>query len=40
MVLTSRTPRLAIDNNLSGFCDVFDEQENPEVMVEQMICKM
>jgi hypothetical protein len=25
MVLTSRMPRLTIDNNFSGLCDVFDE---------------
>jgi hypothetical protein len=40
MVLTGCTPRLTIDNNLNGLCDVFDEQENPEVMVKQMIRKM
>jgi hypothetical protein len=40
MVLTGCTPRLAIDNNLSGLCDVFDEQENLEVIIDQMILKM
>ncbi len=40
MALTGCTPRLTIDNNLSGLCDVFDEQENPEVMAEQVIHKM
>jgi hypothetical protein len=25
MVLTGCTPRLTIDNNISGLCDVFDE---------------
>jgi hypothetical protein len=34
MVLTGHMPRLTIDNNLKGLCDVFDEQENHEVMVE------
>jgi hypothetical protein len=33
-------PRLTIDNTFCGLCDVFDEQENLEVMVEQMILKM
>ncbi len=40
MVLIGRTPRLTIDNNLSGLCDVFNEQENPKVKAEQMILKM
>jgi hypothetical protein len=40
MVLTSRTPRLTIDNILSGLCGVFDEQESPEVMANQTIFKM
>jgi hypothetical protein len=40
MVLIGHTPRLTIDNNLNGSCDVFDEHENPEVIVEQMILKM
>jgi hypothetical protein len=40
MVLTNRTPRFTVDNNLSGLCDVFDEQENPKIIVEQMIFKM
>ncbi len=31
MVLIGCTPRLTIDNSLSGLCDVFDEQENLEV---------
>jgi hypothetical protein len=34
MVLIGHTPRLTIDNNLRGLCDVFDEQENLEVMAE------
>jgi hypothetical protein len=40
MVLTGRTPRLTIDNSFSGLCDVFDEQENLEVIIDQMILKM
>jgi hypothetical protein len=40
MVLTGRMPKLTIDNNLRGLCDVFDEQENPEVITKQMILKM
>jgi len=40
MVFTSCTPRLTINNNLSGLCDVFDEQKNPKVIVEEMILKM
>jgi len=40
MVLISHTPRLTINNNLRGLCDVFDEQENPKIVVEQMILKM
>jgi hypothetical protein len=39
MVLTNHTPRFTIDNNLSGLCDVFDEQDNPEVITKQMILK-
>jgi hypothetical protein len=39
-VLTGCTPRLTIDNSLSGLCDVFDEQKNLEVMADQMILKM
>jgi hypothetical protein len=37
MVLTRRTPRLTIDNNLTGLCDVFNEFVGPKVMVEQMV---
>ncbi len=40
MVLIGCMPRLTIDNNISGLCDAFDEQENPEVIREQMILKM
>jgi hypothetical protein len=40
MVLIGHTPRLIIDNNISGLCDVFNEQESLEVMVDQMILKM
>jgi hypothetical protein len=40
MVLTGRTPRSTINNNLSGLCDVFDDQESPKVMANQMIFKM
>jgi hypothetical protein len=40
MVLTGHMLRLTIDNNLKGLCDVFDEQENLEIMVEQIILKM
>jgi hypothetical protein len=40
MVLTERTPRLTINNNLNGFCDVFNEFKGPEAMVEQMVQKM
>jgi hypothetical protein len=39
MVLAGRTPRLTIDNNLSGLRDVFDEHPS-EVMANQMILKM
>jgi hypothetical protein len=35
MVFTSHTPRLTIDNNLKGLCDVFDEQENLKVMAKK-----
>ncbi len=31
---------LTIDNNLNRFCDVFDENAGPKVMVKQMIHKM
>jgi len=34
MVFTSHTPKLTIDNSFKGLCDVFDEQENLEVMAE------
>jgi len=37
MVLTRRTPRLTIDNNLTGLCDVFNEFVGPKVVVEQMV---
>jgi hypothetical protein len=40
MVLTGRMLRFTIDNNLSGLCDVFDEQENSKVITMQMIFKM
>jgi hypothetical protein len=40
MVLTSRTLRLTINNSISGLCDVFDEQESPEIMADQMILKI
>jgi hypothetical protein len=40
MVFTNHTPRITIDNSFSGLCDVFNEQENPEVIAEQMIRKM
>ncbi len=40
MVLTGRMLRFTIDNNLSGLCDVFDEQENSKVITMQMILKM
>ncbi len=40
MVLIGRTPRFTIDNSLSGLCDVFDEQESPEAMANQIIFKM
>jgi hypothetical protein len=39
-MFTGRTPRLNINNSRSGLCDVFDEQETPEVMANQMIFKM
>jgi hypothetical protein len=39
-MFTDRTLRLTIDNNLRGLCDVFNEQENLEIMVEHMILKM
>ncbi len=37
MVLIERTPRLTIDNNLNGFCDLFNEFKGVEAMVEQMV---
>jgi hypothetical protein len=40
MVFISCTLRLTIDNSFTGLCDVFDEQENPEVMAKQIIFKM
>jgi hypothetical protein len=40
MVFTGCTPRLTIDNSLSGLCDVFDEHVSLEVMANQMILKM
>ncbi len=40
MVLIRCTPRLTIDNNFNGFCDVFDEFASLKVMVEQMVQKM
>jgi hypothetical protein len=39
LVLTSRMPRLTIDNSLSGLCDVVDEQKSLEVVANQMILK-
>jgi hypothetical protein len=40
MVFTGPTPRLTIDNSLSGLCDVFYEHANLEVIPNQMIIKM
>jgi hypothetical protein len=40
MVLINCTPRFTIDNSFNGLCDVFDEQENLEVIAKQMIIKM
>jgi hypothetical protein len=40
MVLTGYTPKFTVDNSLSGLCDVFDEQESPKIMADQMILKM
>jgi hypothetical protein len=40
LVFTGCTPRLTINNSLSGLCDVFDEQKNLEVVVDQMILKL
>ncbi len=40
MVLTRCNPRLAIDNNLNGLCELVDEQMGLETIVEQMIQKM
>ncbi len=37
MVLTGRTLKFTIDNNLNGLCDVFDEHIGPKVMAKQMI---
>ncbi len=40
MVLTRCSPRLIVDNNLNGLCDVVGEQVGSEAMAEQMIWKM
>jgi hypothetical protein len=40
MVLIERTPRLTIDNNLNGFCDLFNAFKGVEAMVEQMVQNM
>jgi len=40
MVLTICTPRLTIDNNFNGLCDVFDEFVSLEVMTKQMVQNM
>jgi hypothetical protein len=40
MVFNGCTPRLTIDNNFNGLCDVFDEHAGLEIMVDQMILKM
>ncbi len=40
MVLIECTPRLTIDNNFNGLCDVFDEFVGLEVTVKQMVQKM
>ncbi len=40
MVLTGRSPKLVVDNNLNGLCEVVDEQIGHETMAEQMIWKM
>jgi hypothetical protein len=34
MVLIACTPRLTINNNLNGLCDVFDEHAGPKVMAQ------
>jgi hypothetical protein len=40
MLFIGRMPRFTIDSTFNGLCDVFDGQENPKVMVEQMILNM
>jgi hypothetical protein len=40
MVLIRCTPRLTIDNNFNGLCDVFDEFVGLEVTTKQMVQNM
>lgn len=40
MVLTARTSKLTIDNNLNGLCDIFDEHVGLEIVAKQMVLKM
>ncbi len=37
MVLTRCTPRLIIDNNFNGLCDIFDEFSSPKMTTEQIV---
>jgi hypothetical protein len=40
MVLTGCSPRLIVNNSLSGLCAIVDEQVGHEAMVEHMINKL
>jgi hypothetical protein len=40
MVFINYTPRLTINNNLNGLCNVFDAHASLEVMGDHMIFKM
>ncbi len=33
-------PKLTIDNNFNGLCNIFNEHANPQVVTDQMILKM
>jgi hypothetical protein len=40
MVLTKQTPKLKVDNFLSPLVQAFEANDDPTVMVEQMINKL
>ncbi len=40
MVLIGRNPKLIVDNNLNGLCDVVDEHVGSKEMAKYMIQKM